>query len=149
MPSTKATDRKAALEFATQNIPVAAIAVLAISIINSLVNAINIDESTLSQEDREKPINKARLRVKWFVQHVRPIKIGFVFPMSGIRSVIEDVFKEAGNGLRKKMVITPYSVTKENYDILFVDESHRLARRFNLPQGTLYPLFDRICDELG
>ena len=123
--------------------------VLAISIINSLVNAINIDEATLTREQKNEPLNKARLKVKYFVQHVRPIKIGFVFPMSGIRSVIEDVFKEAGNGLRKKMVITPYGVTKEDYDVLFVDESHRLARRFNLPQGTLYPLFDRICEKLN
>ena len=123
--------------------------VLAISIINSLVNAINIDESTLSQEDKEKSINKARLRVKWYVQHVRPIRIGFVFPMSGIRSVISDVFREAGNGLRRNMVITPYKVTNQEYDILFVDESHRLARRKNLGQPSLYNLFDRNCEMFG
>lgn len=121
--------------------------VLAINMINSLVNAINIDESLLSQEQKDEPITKARLKIKWFVQHVRPIKIGFVFPMSGIRSVIEDVFKDS-IGLRKNMVITPYSVTSKEYDVLFVDESHRLARRKNLGQPSLYNRFDEICSEL-
>ena len=123
--------------------------VLAINIINSLVNAIYIDEDKLTQDQKDMPINKARLKIKWYIEHVGKITIGFVFPMSGIRSVIADVFRDAGNGLRKYMVITPYSVISKDYDILFVDESHRLARRKNLPQPSLYKKYDDICNHFG
>ena len=49
--------------------------------------------------------------------------------MPGFRRTISNVFKECGNGLVKDMVIGPCDVVKEDYDILFVDESHRLSKR--------------------
>lgn len=121
--------------------------VLAISIIYSLVNAINIDLSELNVEQKEDPLNQARLKIKWFSEHVRPIKVGFVFPMTGIRSVIEKVFKECGDGLTANMIISPYKLKDNDYDVLFVDESHRLSRRKNL--GTLFGQFDNVCNSFG
>jgi DUF2075 family protein len=44
------------------------------------------------------------------------------------------------------MVIGPQDVLKEDYDIVFVDESHRLARRKGI---TSYGSFDEACARLG
>ena len=122
--------------------------VLAISLINSLINAINIEDDLLEAQvnefddgiDEDKKI--ALLRLKKYIQKERngkPFKIGFVFPMPGIRETVAKVFKECGNGLEREMVIAPSDVVKEEYDILVVDESHRLSKRKNL---TGYKVFD-------
>ncbi len=66
--------------------------------------------------------------------------------MPGFRRTISNVFKECGNGLVKDMVIGPCDVVKEDYDILFVDESHRLSKRKNL---TGYGSFDSTSRQLG
>ena len=120
--------------------------VMGISIINNLVNAINIDESELSEQQKLEPLNAARLRIKHFVEHVRPIKVGLVFPMTGSRSVIEKVFKACGNGLTKKMVMNPCQIKNDDFDVVIVDESHRLSRRKNL---TNYNDFDKTCSFYG
>jgi len=122
--------------------------VLAISIINSLVNAIDIDDNL--QEAKTDALNgyidesklNALLRLKRYIEIERggkSFKIGFVFPMPGIRGTVKKVFKECGNGLVPEMVIGPTDVIKGDYDILFVDESHRLSKRKNL---TGYKSFD-------
>lgn len=121
--------------------------VLAISLIYSLINAINIEDDLLEAQtsefddiDEDKKI--ALLCIKKYIQKERngkPFKIGFVFPMTGIRGTVAKVFKECGNGLEAGMVIAPSDVVKEKYDILVVDESHRLSKRKNL---TGYKVFD-------
>ena len=122
--------------------------VLAISLINSLINAINIEDDLLEAQisefddgiDEDKKI--ALLRLKKYIQKKRngkPFKIGLVFPIPGIRKTIAKVFKTCGNGLEREMVIAPSDVIKEEYDILVVDESHRLSKRKNL---TGYKVFD-------
>ena len=73
-------------------------------------------------------------------------KIGFLFPMTGIRAVIQDVFKSCGDGLDVSMIINPYTLKTEEYDIIFVDESHRLSRRKNIMN---YGNFDETCSVLG
>lgn len=122
--------------------------VLAISLINSLINAINIEddlfEAQVSEFDEDIDEDKkiALLRLKRYIQKERngkPFKIGFVFPMPGIRETVAKVFKECGNGLEREMVIAPSDVVKGEYDILVVDESHRLSKRKNL---TGYKVFD-------
>lgn len=129
--------------------------VLAISIINSLINAINIDDDLLDiksndfDDDIDENKRAALYRLKKHIAINRggkPFKIGFVFPMPGIRSTVKKVFKECGNGLVGEMVIGPTEVVKEQYDILFVDESHRLSKRKNL---TGYKSFDDTCRGLG
>lgn len=125
--------------------------VLAISLINSLVNAINYipDEEELFLDEEDSKKSAVLLALKDFIQKERnskPFKIGFVFPMTGIRTTIAAVFKECGNGLVSSMVIGPNDVLKDDYDILVVDESHRLSRRKNL---TGYGEFDKASKKLG
>jgi DUF2075 family protein/predicted GIY-YIG superfamily endonuclease len=79
------------------------------------------------------------------------LKIGFVVPMSSIRSTFQMVFKCAGKstkGMKANMVIGPNAVAKEEYDIVFVDESHRLKRRVSM-SGTEMAAFDNCCKNLG
>lgn len=127
--------------------------VLAISIINSLVNAVKIDESEVDDIHEYDEMDMEKLaalkKVKDFIQLERngkPLSIGFVFPMEGIRKTVKKVFKACGNGLTADMIIGPNDVVKKHYDVLFVDEAHRLKRRKNL---TGYAAYDNVCKKLG
>ena len=69
-------------------------------------------------------------------------KMALVVPMSSFRSTLKKVFKNI-KGLSASMVIGPAQVSKEKYDLLVVDESHRLRRRVNL--GAYFGAFDKAC----
>ncbi|WOK06894.1 DNA/RNA helicase domain-containing protein [Imperialibacter roseus] len=73
-------------------------------------------------------------------------KIGLVVPMASFRNTLKKVFKNV-KGLNSSMVIGPAEVVKQKYDILIVDEAHRLRRRVNL--GTYFGSFDSACEKLG
>lgn len=73
------------------------------------------------------------------------LKIGFVVPMGSLRSTMENIFSSV-HGLRKSMIIGPTDVTKKPYDLLIVDEAHRLKRREGLSQ---YGLMDKNNNKLG
>ncbi|WP_049946278.1 DUF2075 domain-containing protein [Butyrivibrio sp. WCD2001] len=80
------------------------------------------------------------------------VRIGLIFPMNGVRGVIADVFKESGDLLNRKIIITPYALKQNDdfkkYDLLFVDESHRLAKRKSLSSMGLYANYDKVCKSL-
>ena len=69
------------------------------------------------------------------------LKIGLVIPMDNLRKTLKKVFRNV-KGLSSKMVLSPNDVAKssEKFDLLIVDEAHRLRRRKNLTQ---YASFDR------
>ena len=73
-------------------------------------------------------------------------KMALVVPMSSFRSTLKKVFKNI-KGLSASMVIGPAEAARNHYDILVVDESHRLRRRANL--GAYYGIFDKVCKSLG
>ncbi len=75
------------------------------------------------------------------------LKIGLVIPMTALRSTIKKVFKSI-KGLNSKMVIGPSQVINQEYDVLIVDEAHRLKRRINLMPGE-YNTFDKINEKIG
>jgi len=60
-------------------------------------------------------------------------KIGLVVAMSSLRTTLENVFKNMP-GLKATMVISPADTfkLKEKYDLLIVDESHRLRQYKNI-----------------
>lgn len=83
------------------------------------------------------------------------LKIGFVVPMSSIRATFKMVFKYAGKstkGMSASMVIGPNEVVTDkgerDYDLVFVDESHRLKRRVAM-SGTEMGAFDKCCHKLN
>ena len=73
-------------------------------------------------------------------------KMALVVPMASFRNTLKKVFKNV-KGLNASMVIGPAEIVKENFDIIFVDESHRLRRRVNL--GTYFHAFDVVCEKLN
>jgi DUF2075 family protein len=60
------------------------------------------------------------------------LKIALVVPQQALRKTLEVVFSQTP-GLNKNMVLTPFEVaeSKEDFDLLIVDEAHRLGQRAN------------------
>lgn len=73
-------------------------------------------------------------------------KMALVVPMSSFRSTLKKVFKNI-KGLNANMVIGPAEIVKDTFDIVVVDESHRLRRRVNL--GAYFRAFDVVCEKLN
>ena len=80
-----------------------------------------------------------------FHQNFRDANIGLVVPMTSLRKSLKTVFGAIG-GLKTNMVIGPSDAVKKEYDILIVDEAHRLAQRKNIPN---YGSFDATNRSLG
>lgn len=73
------------------------------------------------------------------------MNIGLVVPMTSLRKTIKNVFRKI-KGLNAGMVIGPNDVVHGKYDLLIVDESHRLQRR----QGIVnYSAFDNLNKFFG
>lgn len=75
----------------------------------------------------------------------KDLKIGLVIPMTSLRKTLKRVFKSV-KGLDSRMIIGPYDVVKDKYDLLIVDEAHRLQRRVNV---TNFPAYDEVNRKLG
>lgn len=71
-------------------------------------------------------------------------RMALVVPMTSLRTTMKRVFKNI-KGLNAGMIIGPSEIHK-GYDILIVDEAHRLHRRKNIPN---FGSFDRINQKLG
>ena len=56
----------------------------------------------------------------------KSLKIGLVVHNRRLRSTLQDALQ--GAGLKKRMVLSPYDVVGNHYDILIVDEAHLLGR---------------------
>ncbi|WP_263602889.1 DNA/RNA helicase domain-containing protein [Chryseobacterium sp. PET-29] len=74
------------------------------------------------------------------------LSMALVIPMASFRQTISNVFKNI-KGLSSKMVIGPSEIVKQKYDLLIVDEGHRLRRRVNL--GSYFGTFDKNSETLG
>lgn len=72
-------------------------------------------------------------------------EIGFVVPQISLRKTMKMIFKSI-YGLYPSQVVSPSDVTKKKYDILLVDEAHRLHQYKNISyMGT----FKQNCEKLG
>jgi DUF2075 family protein/predicted GIY-YIG superfamily endonuclease len=67
-----------------------------------------------------------------------------VFSMTSIRKTVKEVFKSV-LGMDEK-VIGPADLRKKKYEVLIVDEAHRLNRRKNLAN---YGIFDKVNQHFG
>lgn len=72
-------------------------------------------------------------------------RIGFVVPQTSLRKTLKRIFKSI-YGLRPSDVLSPSDVTKRFYDILLVDEAHRLHQYKNISyRGP----FKESCERIG
>ena len=74
-------------------------------------------------------------------------KIGFVVPMKELNTTMEDIFKSIER-LDDSMVLLPEEVIEDHYDLLIVDEAHRLYLRKNLPGAQVTNRYDEINRQL-
>lgn len=80
------------------------------------------------------------------LQHqVSRLKIGMVISMSNLRNIVQEVFSTI-DGLNSNMVYSPSQIahSQATFDLLIVDEAHRLRRRKNLAQYSSHDKANRI-----
>ncbi|WP_295121631.1 DNA/RNA helicase domain-containing protein [uncultured Leifsonia sp.] len=72
-------------------------------------------------------------------------RIGLAVPQQSLRATLQKVFARTP-GLKHVSVLTPFEVGKssEHFDLLVVDEAHRLNHRANQPAGPLNAAFATI-----
>lgn len=104
----------------------------------------NLDDfnfSDFEEEDQEllKLISKVKLKYE-------NLTMALVIPMSSFRKTISKVFQNI-KGLSSNMVIGPSDLTKKKYDLIIVDEGHRLRQRVNL--GPYFKPFDIASKKFG
>lgn len=110
--------------------------ILGIYILKMLSQAKDASQIEIEEDQVEQNLSEI-LRIN---DAVDDLKIGLVIPMDNLRSTLKKVFRSI-KGLNSNMVLSPHDVAKSNekYDLLIVDEAHRLRRRKNLTQ---YGTFD-------
>lgn len=118
--------------------------VVAIYLIKLLVSPL----SALKAEPESADAVRELQALKEVKERFPKLRIAMVVPTASLRETIQKVFVETP-GLRKNMVITAsQTFTKEKYDILLVDEAHRLRQKKNLTQAE-YAAFNRNNRKLG
>jgi uncharacterized protein len=73
-------------------------------------------------------------------------RMALVVPMASFRATLKKAFLNIA-GLKSNMVIGPAELANQQYDIVLVDEAHRLRQRINL--GAYYRAFDNASIALG
>ncbi|MDO5493038.1 MAG: DUF2075 domain-containing protein [Nesterenkonia sp.] len=81
--------------------------------------------------------------------HFRDAHIGFVVPQQALRTSLKRVFARTPD-LDEGMILTPFDVgeSPQHYDVLIVDEAHRLNRRSNQPSAKQNTRFAEITRRL-
>ncbi|WP_303324290.1 DUF2075 domain-containing protein [Actinomyces radicidentis] len=77
------------------------------------------------------------------------LRVGFVIPQQSLRESVKQVFKRTA-GLSRSMVLSPMEVgtAQEDFDLLVVDEAHRLSRYAAQSMGTVTKRFKEVHAEL-
>jgi hypothetical protein len=72
-------------------------------------------------------------------------RVALVIPQQSLRKTVQSVFAQTP-GLSRSMVLNPFEVgeSKEPFDLLIVDEAHRLGQRSNQPSAALNTKFINI-----
>lgn len=121
--------------------------VLAIYFIKCLVDILSRNTNFEDLDEalpEDSPILQSAHLIQIIKEH-QDIEIAFVVPTPSFRETVKKIFK-ATKGLKPNMVIGPNDIAKKEYDIVIVDEAHRLQRRNNLVN---YNAYDKVCDSLG
>lgn len=105
--------------------------------------------STVSTEDLDSDSMFSEFFVEGYRELLTGIRIGLVVPQQSLRESIKKVFRKTP-GLRPDMVMTAFDVgsSDEEFDLLVVDEAHRLNQRANQPSGVQNQKFRMITEKL-
>lgn len=77
------------------------------------------------------------------------LRVGLVIPQQSLRASVQKVFRRTP-GLDKRMVLSPFELGRreERFDLLVVDEAHRLTRRGAQAAGPLNARYREINEAL-
>lgn len=111
------------------------------------INANNKRIDSYEEADTDSTSEKLRAihKLRQYIEKHGEIKLAYVLPMTSIRKTIKKVFRLSKNGLKSEMVMGPTDIVDEMYDIIIVDEAHRLSKRKNI--GWM-GAFDNACAKL-
>ncbi|WAP51453.1 DUF2075 domain-containing protein [Arthrobacter sp. ATA002] len=107
----------------------------------------------IAGHDSEDPLDRESIFSDFFTaghaELLTSLRVGIVVPQQSLRDSISRVFSRTP-GLRKNLVLTPFDVgaSKEPFDLLIVDEAHRLNQRANQASGPLNKKFAEINEKL-
>ena len=114
------------------------LAVYLMKLLSTQIQAYNLDDS-------DHVYAEELLNVMQFHKEFPTPKIALVVPMTSLRKTLKKVFGQI-KGLSSSMVIGPSEAAKTQYDVLIVDEAHRLRQRKNI---TNFGSFDETNARLG
>lgn len=107
----------------------------------------------ISHSDPDEALDRDTIFADFFSPHFRDLltdfRVGLVIPQQSLRKTIQAVFQKTP-GLSKSMVLTPFEVgeSEKPYDLLIVDEAHRLGQRANQPSAAQNSKFSAINQSL-
>ncbi|MDX8382276.1 MAG: DNA/RNA helicase domain-containing protein [Ghiorsea sp.] len=104
------------------------------------------NESEFSFKDFSSEEDELRELVIAIKKRYKHPKMAIVVPMTSFRQTLKKAFRFI-EGLSADMIISPSELAQSEYDIVIVDESHRLRKRVNL--GAYFGAFDKACEKLG
>lgn len=120
--------------------------ILAVYLIKLLLSQVSADD--LSEYANNKHlidlVDKVKSKVEITGTSKVDMKIALVVPMTSLRDTLKKVFRSI-HGLSPNMVIGPNEAAKSHFDLLIIDEAHRLRRRKNISG---YGAFDQTCRDL-
>ena len=97
------------------------------------------------QDDKDEIYSSELANIIKLKEKLPDPKIALVVPMTSLRTTLKKVFQNV-KGLNANMVIGPSEVSRNHYDLLIVDEAHRLRKRKNI---TNFKSFDDANKLLG
>ncbi|AJH14531.1 DNA/RNA helicase domain-containing protein [Myroides profundi] len=111
--------------------------------------------SDLSSIDEESLYSEYSKKVYELLKQIKEQKISFnsdnsalVISMKSLRETLGNVFKSI-DGLKKKMAVGPSIAIKKKFNLVIVDEAHRLKQCENLSSPSEYKTFKKYNIELG
>ena len=107
----------------------------------------------IAKSDQDEMLDRDTLFANFFDGDYRKLlqdfRVGLVIPQQSLRKTIQAVFAKTP-GLERTMVLTPFEVgeSAEPFDLLIVDEAHRLGQRANQPSAAQNAKFTTINEAL-
>lgn len=115
----------------------------------SLVKTLRDIEASRGVDDAEQGSSISDFFASGYPETLKGLRVAIVVPQQSLRASIIRVF-ERTPGLDRSMVLTAFDVGKstKKYDVLVVDEAHRLNQRANQSSGSLNKSFKEINERL-
>lgn len=103
----------------------------------------------IKNADSSEPVEGDSVFSDFFVpgypEHLSNFKIGMIIPQQALRTSIRKVFKKTP-GLKQNSVMSPFEAASsgQRFDLLVIDEAHRLSQRANQPSPALNTKYSEI-----